>query len=39
MIGAHDLLIAATAITNHCQLATRNIKEFSRIPGLSIIST
>ena len=34
-IGANDMLIAATALANGAVLATNNIKEFERIPGLS----
>lgn len=34
-IGANDMLIAATALANNAILATNNIKEFKRIPGLS----
>jgi len=39
LIGAHDLLIAATAITHNCALLTYNTEEFSRIPGLAVHST
>ncbi|MBF0233678.1 MAG: type II toxin-antitoxin system VapC family toxin [Desulfamplus sp.] len=38
MIGAHDLIIAATAIANNCAVLTENIKEFERVPGLETIS-
>lgn len=38
IIGAHDLIIAATAIANNCALLTANIKEFNRIPGLEVVS-
>ena len=38
MIGAHDLIIAATAIVHNCALLTENIKEFERVPGLETIS-
>ncbi len=38
MIGAHDLIIAATAIVYNCAVLTENIKEFSRVPGLEAIS-
>lgn len=31
-----DLLIAATAIHHELQLVTRNLRHFSRIPGLAI---
>ncbi len=33
-IGPHDTLIAATALRHHAVLVTRNIREFSRVPGL-----
>jgi tRNA(fMet)-specific endonuclease VapC len=36
MIGAHDLWIAATALTHGLQLATKNAREFERVPGLSV---
>lgn len=32
-----DILIAATALANNIQLATRNIKHFCRIPKLKLI--
>ncbi len=35
-IGPYDLLIGASALERGYVLVTRNIKEFSRIPGLSI---
>ena len=38
MIGAHDLIIAATALVNNCALLTENVDEFQRIPGLETIS-
>ena len=34
IIGANDLLIAATAVANNGILVTHNTGEFSRIPGL-----
>lgn len=34
MIGANDMLIAATAIANNCILVTHNVREFSRIIGI-----
>jgi predicted nucleic acid-binding protein len=37
MIGAHDLMIAATARCHHLSLLTDNIQEFSRVPGLHVI--
>ncbi len=36
MIGSHDLIIAATALSNNCELLTSNIREFERIPALKI---
>ena len=33
-IGAHDTLIAATALRYQVTLVTRNVREFSRVPGL-----
>ncbi len=36
MIGAHDLLIAATSIAGGHELATFNRREFSRVPGLRL---
>ena len=36
LIGAHDLLIGATALANASSVATLNIKEFRRIPGLAL---
>jgi tRNA(fMet)-specific endonuclease VapC len=33
-IGAHDLLIAATALRHQSTLVTRNVREFSRVAGL-----
>ena len=38
LIGAHDLLIAATARYHNLSLLTDNVDEFSRVPGLQIIS-
>lgn len=37
-IGAHDLLIAATALRHRATLVTRNVREFSRVPGLQWVS-
>ncbi len=39
MIGAHDLLIAATCLHLNAHLATLNTVEFARIPGLKLIET
>ncbi len=38
MIGAHDLIIAATAIVHSCAVLTENTKEFERVPGLETIA-
>jgi predicted nucleic acid-binding protein len=35
-IGAHDLLIAATAITHGYAVLTQNIREFGRVPGIEV---
>ena len=37
MIGAHDLIIAATALFHGFAVLTANVDEFSRVPGLSVI--
>lgn len=37
-IGANDLLIAAHARAAGLQLVTRNVDEFSRVPGLKVTS-
>jgi tRNA(fMet)-specific endonuclease VapC len=37
IIGAHDLLIAATALTQDRIVATGNPRHFGRIPGLKIV--
>lgn len=36
MIGAHDLLIAATALALEYRLATANLRDFARVPDLKI---
>ena len=35
-IGAHDMLIAAHAIALDVPLATNNLREFRRVPGLRV---
>jgi tRNA(fMet)-specific endonuclease VapC len=35
-IGPYDLQIAAIALAHGCTLATHNVSEFSRVPGLLI---
>jgi len=37
MIGPYDLIVAATALERDCQLATFNLRHFSRVPGLKVI--
>lgn len=37
-IGPHDTLIAATALRHQATLVTRNIREFSRVPGLQCLN-
>jgi tRNA(fMet)-specific endonuclease VapC len=36
-IGPMDTLIAATALTHHATLVTRNQREFSRVQGLKLV--
>ena len=36
MIGAYDLLIAATALSNNLKLVTNNLREFERVEGLQV---
>ena len=35
-IGAHDLIVAATALASGATVATLNQKEFKRVPGLGL---
>jgi tRNA(fMet)-specific endonuclease VapC len=37
-IGAHDLWIAATAVSHGMELAAANASEFERVAGLTVIS-
>ncbi|MBB5209620.1 PIN domain-containing protein [Chiayiivirga flava] len=37
-IGAHDVMIAATVRASGATLVTRNVREFSRVSGLSVVS-
>jgi tRNA(fMet)-specific endonuclease VapC len=37
-IGPHDLWIAATAVAHGLTLATANLREFRRVPGLQVES-
>lgn len=36
LIGAHDLLIAATALAHGYSVLTDNLREFERVPGLVV---
>ena len=36
LIGAHDLIIAATALAHGHSLLTHNLREFERVPGLTV---
>lgn len=37
-VGAHDRLVAATAITAGWRVGTANLRHFDRIPGLDILA-
>jgi tRNA(fMet)-specific endonuclease VapC len=39
LIGAHDMLVSATALAHGYALATLNRREFSRVPGLRLVPT
>lgn len=36
MIGAHDLWLAAAAVAHDLSLATLNVRELERVPGLNV---
>ena len=36
-IGAHDLWIAATALSHGMAVATANARDFERVPGLTVV--
>lgn len=36
LIGPHDLWLAAACITNGLTMVTGNLREFARVPGLSV---
>jgi len=36
-VGPHDRLVAATAISTGWQVATANLRDFNRVPGLRVI--
>jgi len=35
-VGAHDLWLAATAVAHGLALATTNVRELERVPGLAV---
>lgn len=37
LIGAHDLWIAATALSRAMDVATTNARDFKRVPGLTVV--
>ncbi len=37
-VGAHDLMIGATALAHGYALATLNVRDFRRIPGLRLVA-
>jgi len=38
LIGAHDLWIAATALSQDMAVATANARDFERVPGLNVVA-
>ena len=36
-IGPYDLLIAATALVHRLTIVTSNVREFARVPGLTVV--
>jgi tRNA(fMet)-specific endonuclease VapC len=38
LIGAHDLWIAATALSQGMTVATANVRDFERVPGLNVVA-
>ena len=38
VIGAHDLWIGATAVAHGLGVATRNVADFERVPGLRVVA-
>ncbi len=38
LIGAHDLIIAATALSHGCAVLTANVSEFERVPRLEVLA-
>jgi len=38
MIGAYDLIVAATALERKSAVATFNLRHFAQVPGLKVVS-
>jgi predicted nucleic acid-binding protein len=38
MIGAYDLIVAATALERKSAVATFNLRNFAQVPGLKVVS-
>ena len=38
LIDAHDLIIAATTLSQGCALVTANLDKFQRVPGLEVLA-
>jgi len=38
VVGAHDMWIAATAVSHGMEIATANATEFERVPGLAVVA-
>ena len=36
-VGAHDRIVAATAIAAGWRVATANVRDFERVPGLDVV--
>lgn len=36
-VGAHDRMVAATAVSVGWQVATASIRHFDRVPGLEVV--
>jgi tRNA(fMet)-specific endonuclease VapC len=37
-VGPYDLVLAATALTYESPVVTENVKEFKRVPGLTVLA-
>jgi predicted nucleic acid-binding protein len=38
MIGPHDLWLAAACVAHGLRMATANVREFERVPGLEVVT-